>query len=74
MNNYYGHGSRMSADLKQVIKRVRKNRPEMFVPHVVREPQMDGNGKVTVIERKDVKAVAPRPAYRHALSISREYH
>lgn len=72
MYKYYCAGSHMSADLKQVIKRVRKNRPEFFTPTKFTESTMDGEGKVTVTERMDVKAVAMKPSRRHWLSWQRE--
>lgn len=66
---YHGHGSRMSAELKQMTKRVRAARPDLFVPFKRSETRMDGEGQVTTTVVTDVKAVPIKPSVRHAMSM-----
>lgn len=67
---YYGKKSCMSADLKQVMHRVRTNKPELFKQMKVSE--MNGEGKVTFI--KVAKASPISPSARHRLSLQTERH
>ncbi|MGN6107389.1 MAG: hypothetical protein ACTHU0_19930 [Kofleriaceae bacterium] len=64
---YWSKGMQASADLKQVQRRVRAARPELFAPREVRESTMDGEGKVTVATRRHVDALGVPPARRHAI-------
>lgn len=65
---YWGRGSRASADLKQVYKRVRAARPEFFIARNVRSTEMGDDGKVTTTNTADVRAVPMSPERRHQFS------
>ena len=69
---YFGAGTHMSAVLKQEVRRVRANRPDLYKTQLVRESSMDGEGKVTVKVVENVRAVPSTPARRHALSLQVE--
>ena len=68
---YHGHGSRMSAELKAMTKRVRAARPDLFVPFKRTETRMDGEGQITTVVVTDVKAVPIKPSVRHAMSVKK---
>ena len=66
---YFGSGSRRSAELKRMTKCVRAARPELFQPFKRSETRMDGEGQVTTSVVVDTKAVPIKPSVRHELSI-----
>lgn len=68
---YYGSGSFMSADLKQVTHRVRTAAPHLFVAKKVVETFQDGNGNITQKEASYVRATAMSGAVRHAMAMER---
>lgn len=71
---YFGRRSHMSAVLKKDAHRVRSARGDLFKTVRVRHSSMDGDGKVTVVETKDVRATPISGRARHALSLKKERH
>ena len=71
-NQYFGRGTHMSAVLKRDIHRVRAARPDFLKTVKFRESSMDSDGKVTVVDRKDVRSTPMSPKARHILSTQRE--
>lgn len=69
---YYGRGTHMSADLRAITKRVRKNRPDLFALGLVRETSMNGEGLVSTIEKMEAKATPLSGQARHRLSLQKE--
>lgn len=65
-NQYYGHGSQMSADMKAIIKRVRAKTPNRFLSYEVEETRKDGK---TVRVEVAPEAIPPTPADRHRMSV-----
>lgn len=70
---YFGHGSHMSAVLKRDMHHARTARSDLLKTVTVRESSMDGEGKVTVTERKVQRLVGITPRARHALSLQTEW-
>lgn len=69
---YWGRGSHMSADLKRTIHAVRSKSPHLFAQVTVRESSMDGEGRVVIAERKDVRAQPLSGERRHRLSFQKD--
>ncbi len=65
---YYAKAGHAAADYKAVARRVRAACPQLFVARELRDSQMDGDGRVTVSLRKDVRAVPMTPRERHAFA------
>jgi hypothetical protein len=62
----------MTADLKAVAQRVRTTRPELFKVQEFKDPQQDGDGKITIVVRKDSKANPLTRTARHALAFKKD--
>lgn len=70
-NQYWTNGMQMTADLKQIFRRVREKRPDLFVPREITETAMGPDGKVTTTLRKDVRAEGMSPKQRHFFSVQK---
>ena len=68
---YFGSGAHMSAVLKRDLAQNKAKNPHLFTPKKHKASSMDGDGKVTVTEVTDVKAVGMSPARRHAFCTER---